>query len=192
MKHLLVTAALFALSAPHAQAAETDVFDAARQGNIDYLTHYVINGGDVETRNRRGHTPFILATYYGQTEAAKQLRDIGAEPCALDEQGSPAFMGVVFKGHQETLEWLLEDTDCDVNHQNYAGQTALMLAALFDRKEIAQALIDAGAKTDLTDYRGNTPASLAAGQGLQKMLKILSFHRQASKAAAPVKTEQPL
>jgi len=85
MKHLLVTlATLFTLSAPQARAAEIDVFDAARQGNIDYLTHYVMKGGDVETRNHRGHTPFILATYYGQTETAKQLRDIGAEPCALD------------------------------------------------------------------------------------------------------------
>jgi len=66
-----------------------------------------------------------------------------------------------------------------------------MLAALFDRKEIAQALIDAGAKTDLADYRGNTPESLAAGQGLKKMLKILSFHRQASKAEPPLKTNRP-
>jgi len=71
MKYLLVTAvALFTLSAPQAQAAEIGVFDAARQGNIDYLTHYVMKGGDVEARNRHGHTPFILAAYYGQTAAA--------------------------------------------------------------------------------------------------------------------------
>jgi len=176
---------ILSFAAQPAVASDLDVFDAARQGNIEVLTQYIKDGGDIEARNRRGHTPFILATYYGQTEAVKILKTLGAEACATDEQGSPAFMGVVFKGHQDTLRWLLKNTECDVNHQNYAGQTALMLAALFDRKDIAQELISAGADPELADYRGNTPETLAAGQGLTKMIKILQFHRQAGKAKSP-------
>ena len=183
MKKLLLSAAMviFAISQP-VFADDIDPFDAARQGNIDVLTQFVKNGGDVEARNRRGYTPFVLATYYGQTKAAEALKHEGADPCATDSQGSPAFMGVVFKGHSDTLEWLLENTRCDVNHQNYAGQTALMLAALFDRTEIAETLIKAGAKPEIADHRGNTPESLAVGQGLQKMIKILKFHRETNKA----------
>ena len=152
MKKLLILSAL-ALStiSQSAFAAGLDVFDAARQGDIAALSNYVETGGDLEIRNRRGHTPFILAAYYGQTDAIKQLETFGANPCAVDEQGSAAFMGVVFKGHKDTLKWLLENTRCDVNHQNYAGQTALMLAALFDREEIAKSLITAGADPNIAD-----------------------------------------
>ena len=189
MKKLLLLSALLAstVSQP-ALASSGDIFDAARQGDTAVLAAYVKSGGDIEARNRRGHTPFILAAYYGQTDMIDQLKSLGADPCAVDTQGSPAFMGVVFKGHQETLNWLLDNTNCDVNHQNYAGQTALMLAALFDREEIAENLIGAGAKPEISDYSGNTPETLAAGQGLTKMIAILKFHRKASRAKSDSKS----
>lgn len=167
-----------------AETANIDVFDAAREGDIATLERYAQAGGDLSVANRRGHTPFILATYYGHNEAAAELLALGAEPCAIDEQGSNAFMGVAFKGHLDTAQWLLENTECDVNHRNYAGQTALMMAALFDRVELVELMLTAGANPDVQDLRGNTAESLARGQGLGKMIKILEFNSQARKARA--------
>jgi uncharacterized protein len=45
----------------------------------------------------------------------------GANPCALGAKGSNAFMGVAFKGYDKTAKWLLEHSQCDVNHQNRTG-----------------------------------------------------------------------
>lgn len=138
------------------------------------MADYFEAGGDIETTNRMEHTPFILSTYYGHTEAAAGLLQLGANPCAVDRMGSHAMMGVVFKGHLDTFEWILESTDCDVNHQNHAGQTALMLAALFDRKQFVEMLLDRGADPTIRDYQGNSAASLATGQGAIELAEMLS------------------
>ena len=180
---ILLPLLLLGLSfAAQADVADIDVFDAAREGDIASLTSYAQAGGDLSVANRRGHTPFILATYYGHNEAAAELLSLGAEPCAIDEQGSNAFMGVAFKGHLDTAQWLLDNTTCDVNHRNYAGQTALMMAALFDRVDLVELMLGAGANPDVQDFRGNTAESLARGQGLGKMIKVLQFNSQARKA----------
>ena len=108
-------------------AAEIDIFDTAREGDVSSITEYVRQGGNLNVSNSRGYTPFILATYHGHDEAASALVDAGADACALDEKGSNAYMGVAFKGYLHTAEWLPEHTSCDVNHINGAGQAALMM-----------------------------------------------------------------
>ena len=116
-----------------------------------------------------GHTPFILAAYNGHRGAAEWLLQQGAEPCATDQMGANAVMGVAFQGHEDVGLWLLNVTGCDVNHRNYAGQTLLMMSALFGRERMIEAALDAGADASVADNAGNTAASLARGQGLEDL-----------------------
>jgi ankyrin repeat protein len=99
-------------------------------------------------------------------------------PCAVDKKGNNAFMGVAFKGHLQVAKWLLENTVCNVNHQNYAGQTALMMASLFGREDIIRLLLEHGANPDLKDRQGNTSIKLAQAQGLSRVVEIIQFHFQ--------------
>lgn len=161
-----------------AHAADIDIFDACRQGDLKIIDQYLARGGDKEARTGRDYTPFILAAYYGQDAALAHLQKAGANPCAEDEAGNTAFMGVAFRGHISTTQWLLAHTSCNVNHQNSSGQTALMMASLFGREEIIAQLLKAGAKPELKDARGNSAASLAAAQGLDKVVKMLTFPLQ--------------
>jgi len=87
-------------------------------------------------------------------------------------------MGVAFKGHQQVAKLLLEQTQCNINHQNYAGQTALMMASLFGREELIQLLLKHGAKPELTDRQGNTSVKLAQAQGLSHVVDMLKFNLQ--------------
>lgn len=157
-------------------AAEINIFDAAREGDVPSIAEYVRQGGDLNVLNSRGYTPFILATYHGHNEAAAALIASGADPCAPDENGNNAYMGVAFKGYAQTAQWLLENTTCDVNHINGAGQTALMMASLFGREEIVKLLIQHGADPEIVDYQGNTAESLAQGQGLGQIINIIQFN----------------
>ena len=157
-------------------ATGIDIFDAAREGDIANITAYVQLGGDINARNDSGYTPFILATYHGHDEAAAELVSAGADACALDERGSNAYMGVAFKGYTHTAQWLLDNTTCDINHQNYSGQTALMMASLFGREEIVRLLLQQGANPAIVDYQGNTAESLARGQGLTRLIDIIRFN----------------
>lgn len=154
----------------------SDVFDAARNGDIKELAAYEQVQGEWAARNSRGYTPFILTTYYGHAEAAKTLVGFGADPCAVDYKGDNAYMGVAFKGHVEVAKWMLGDTQCDINHRNYAGQTALMMASLFGHEEMVALLLKHKADPRIKDNRGNTAESLAKGQGLSRVLDIIRFN----------------
>lgn len=178
MKSKWIRAVALAAALLLSPAARADVFDAAREGDVAALQAYAAQGGSLDVRNSSTYTPFILATYYGHNDAAAALLKLGADPCAVDDKGSNAFMGVAFKGHTHTAKWLLENTKCGVNSRNYAGQTALMMAALFDREEMVRLLLQHGADPALADHQGNTAQSLAQGQGLGRILDIIRFHLQ--------------
>ena len=54
---------------------------------------------------------------------------------------------------------------CDVNARNKAGQTALMMAALFRRTNQIDMLLKAGADPAIADASGRTAAIVAVAQG---------------------------
>lgn len=164
---------LWALAPLCAFAQDLDIFDAARGGDVAAIERYT---GDVNAINGEGYSPFILATYYDRTEAAEVLVKKGAEPCAVDLKGSNAFMGMAFKGHLKTAEWMLNHTKCDINQQNHAGQTALMMASLFGQDDLVELFVKHGADVKLVDAAGNTAESLAQGQGLTHIVDIVKFH----------------
>lgn len=163
---------------PPLMADTSDIFSAARAGDLNAINSYVQENGNLNIVNHKSYTPFILAAYYGQLQTLEKLLENGAEPCALDNKGSNALMGVAFKGHQDVAKWLLEETDCDVNHQNYAGQTALMMASLFGREQLIKVLLEHGARPELMDHQGNTASKLAKAQGLSRVVEIIKFHMQ--------------
>ena len=119
-----------------------------------------------------------MLAYYGHIQSLETLLKLGANACAVDKKGSNAFMGVAFKGHKHVAKWLLENTDCNVNHQNHAGQTALMMASLFGRENIIKLLLDHGANPSVMDNQGNTSLKLAQAQGLSHVVEIIQFHFQ--------------
>lgn len=81
-------------------------------------------------------------------------------------------MGVVFKGHDDIAELLLA-AGADPEARNRAGQTALMMAALFGRLAIAERLLARGADPWLRDQAGNCAISVAESQQNEPMLARL-------------------
>jgi len=177
IQQLFFSLYLLAISS-NTYANDIDIFSAAREGNTIAIQNFVQQGGDINVLNDQSYTPFILAAYYGKTQALETLLLLGADVCAVDKKGSNAFMGVAFKGHQQVAKWLLKNTACHVNHQNHAGQTALMMASLFGRENIIKLLLAHGAKADLADHHGNTSITLAQAQGLSHVVDIIKFHIQ--------------
>jgi len=162
----------------NSMANEIDVFTASRNGDKVAIQNYIRHGGDINKTNAKSYTAFILAAYYGHSPTLDTLLSLGANPCAVDKKGNNAFMGVSFKGHLQVAEWLLKNTNCDVNQQNHAGQTALMTASLFGREHIIKLLLTNGANPNIKDKRGNTSITLAQAQGLSHIVKIIKFSFQ--------------
>lgn len=146
---------------------------AARNGNLAQLQTLLDHGANPNAINSRGFTPLILAAYHGHVELMEQLIQSGAQPCAIDHKGSNAMMGAAFRGQLHVIQWLLKNSPCGVNHRNHAGQTALMMAALFGREEIVDLLLQHNADANIADAMGNRAATLAAAQGQQALAEKL-------------------
>ncbi len=140
-------------------------FDAARMGRDDVVPALLAAGVDIEVTDAKGYTALVLASYNGQQSTTALLLEHGAAvDGAHDAQGNTALMGVCFKGYLPIAR-LLIDAGAEVNRRNSVGQTALMMAALFDQGAIIDLLLANGADAGLTDAAGNTVRTLAIAQG---------------------------
>ena len=167
----LLLATMLATPSPASDALPTPerrqelLFDAARLGRTDMIAPLVKAGVDINATDARGFTPLILAAYNGQAETLDALIAAGADPCKPDvSQGNTAQMGVAFKGEDAIAARLLK-AGCDVNTRNNAGQTALMMASLFNRTRQVDMLLAAGADRTIQDAAGRSASSVAADQG---------------------------
>ncbi|GAB3474894.1 hypothetical protein GCM10027398_30770 [Azotobacter salinestris] len=87
----------------------------------------------------------------------------GTDACGQDRHGNTALMGAIFKGELRIARRLLA-TECDPDQRNAAGQTPAMYAALFQRRELLEALRERGANLTASDAFGNTVENLARGE----------------------------
>lgn len=148
----------------HARLQEL-LFDAASTGRTDMIDALVQAGADVNAYDPRGFTPLILAAYNGHLDTVEALIGRKADACKPDAtQGNTAQMGVAFKGYDAIAARLLR-AGCPVDARNHQGQTALMMASMFDRKVQVDLLKAAGARAELVDTAGRSAASVARDQG---------------------------
>jgi ankyrin repeat protein len=77
-----------------------------------------------------------------------------------DRGGGTPLMEAVTQGEAAFVEMLL-DRGADPNAQSREGVTALHLACIHHRVEIARTLLRAGARHDLPDCGGNAPLARA-------------------------------
>jgi ankyrin repeat protein len=175
----LVTGLAFGILSPAlAHAAEVITkhyqdlyFEAAREGRTDLLDGMIKDGVPADLRDENGYTALIIAAYENQPAAVDLLLKRHADPCATDLKGDNALMGVAFKGELDIAERLVGR--CDVNHRNKAGETAVMMAALFGHEDIIRLLAQRGADLSLQDAAGDTAESLARQQGNTAMTTFL-------------------
>src|SRR3954470_3013840 len=89
-----------------------DILDAARKGKTREIEALLVKGADIETRDKDGRTPLMLAAQYGRTAAVQMLLEKGAKADARDVHHWNAFMlalltpsgGVVRTTHDAVLK----------------------------------------------------------------------------------------
>ena len=76
--------------------------------------------------------------------------------------------------HNETVEWLLENTSVH-DSKNIKGQTALHLAAKYNNIQVCEIILDKGKLSNLhpKDNQGNTPLHIASEHGSVEIVNAL-------------------
>jgi len=134
----------------HLDGFTQDIYDACRKGNVELIKQLSkVNPDTINTPNKSGYTPLIIAGYRNQLEAVKVLLDLGANVNAISEDGT-VLTAACYKSNTALVKILLEQ-HADVNVKNNAGTTPLMFAIMAENEEIVKLLIENKADTQTID-----------------------------------------
>jgi len=130
------------------ESSSNSIHDAAWSGNVDEVRKYLENGADVNAK-RDQTTVCHIAALKKNKELMKLLIDNGADLNATDKNGAMPLHVAVPMGDIDMVELLVKEK-LKINHQiaagGYKGMTALDMAYAFKQNEIAELLLQNGAK----------------------------------------------
>ncbi|XP_043472503.1 uncharacterized protein LOC122505107 [Leptopilina heterotoma] len=116
----------------------------------------------------RGRILLSIATVRRHTEIAKLFT------AKRDEIGNTPLHLTIMGNQPQIFNLLLEESN--VNAKNCFGQNLLHYAALYNRSEFAEKLIDTGAFIEVKDKMGRTPLYVALENGNIQIAEVLFQH----------------
>ncbi len=144
----------------------------ALEGGDSSLLEALIDGGELEARDRHGRSPLHVATEAGDLEAIERLLGAGARLAAEDDNGRTALHLAAIEGELSAIELLLE-LGADIDAEDEQGQTPLHVAVDDGDFEVVQLLCVAGANPDLRDVHGRTPLHVAIEESDFDIVRLL-------------------
>lgn len=144
----------------------------------------VDEGADVNKLDFHNYTPLHFAVIWGWTDIVEYLIEKGAEVEAVDILGDNCLILACKHNHLETVEWLVENTDIQINARNSEGDTALFIAIANNNIDIIECLLAYDADPNAVNYSKKTPLKMACqGQRTEITHMLLDFKAQRRKSA---------
>ncbi len=149
------------VNAKHAEGGSTPLHYAVLTNHPDVVEVLLDHHSDVKAPYKSRQTALHLAAARGYGRIATLLIAHGAEVNARDDNGATPLSEAAWTGETEMVKLLLAKGAhaSEINPQT--GMTALHAAASRGYREVAAALVDAGARADVRDKNGATPLYLA-------------------------------
>jgi ankyrin repeat protein len=152
---------------------------AAANGNVEVVEYYLElarnDSFNIDTVNVYNETALVSAIDGKQTEVALKLIEGNANCNLLDIGGRSPLMEAARIGDLAILETLLKH-GVDVNTTDARNMTTLHQAVMAKRRDIAIALLEAGADKNAQTIIGDTPLMLAEGFFDTEMSSLLHKH----------------
>ena len=137
-----------------------------------------------------------MAGIIGACDFLRRFKKLGSERdfvfCMAYGSRGPAIAGAAMNGNLVALK-LLIDRGADINNvgTNPTRFTALHHAAVGGHVDAAVMLLAAGARTDLKDFRGRTPADVAKGTGNIEIRQLIIGAAAENRAPVGSRTVAP-
>jgi hypothetical protein len=145
----------------------TVLMQAAGMGDITTMETERAKGANINASDETGWTALMLAAAMCRAEAVKKLLDWGADFRARDKNGDTALMAgaAAFclnrRDQQTTAVRALLESGADPNEANSILESPLMTVTTYGNIQAMNALLEAGARTDVRDSRGRSPFDYA-------------------------------
>jgi len=112
------------LGAEVAASESTDIWKAAKTGNLTALKWRLAKTADINGLDGKGISPLAWAAMAGKSDAARMLIDRGADVNRKNADGATPLHVAAFLGKVELVELLLEHK-AEINSRNGQDETAL-------------------------------------------------------------------
>jgi Ankyrin repeats (3 copies) len=131
---------------PKEEAAQTELHQAAREGNLESLRVRLAQGMNPDLRDGAGRTPLLDAVKAGQVEAVRMLLAAGARVNATSSAGRTALIEAAEFGRNDAARILI-DSGADLNASQRGWGSPLEAAERTGNNELAAMLRKAGARS---------------------------------------------
>ena len=154
------------------------LFDDVKSIDTKKIEAAIINGANVNAKNKYSDTALMLVAKNGRTDVAELLLKHGANVNAKGNYGNygyTALMYAAYNGHTGAVEILLKH-GANVNAKDISGNTALMKAAYNGHTGAVEILLKHGADVNAKNDIGFTPLMWVAGKGYADIAEVLIKH----------------
>ena len=154
---------------------QTALFKAAESGNLVLLRALLEQKLDPEHTDNFGETALMVALRCGNRSVAECLLKITDDPTRItDNEGSTLLHKAAWGNLPELANVLLLEHNMNIDFKDYAGCTALHVAAYQGNTRILKYLVEHAANVNAVDNEGRTPIFSGAYDGNLKTVKLLS------------------
>ena len=153
---------------------QTALFKAAESGNLVLLRALLEQKLDPEHTDNFGENALMVALRCSNRSVAECLLKITDDPTRItDNEGSTLLHKAAWGNLPELANVLLLEHNMNIDFKDYAGRTALHVAAYQGNTRILKYLVEHAANVNAVDNEGRTPIFSGAYDGNFKTVKLL-------------------
>jgi len=146
-------------------AGGTALMYAAQYGYVDAARLLIAHGANVMALGAKFGTALMIAVLKRHLDMVDLLLQNGADVNAPDVLGGTPLLRAVERDYVDVADRLITDRSVDVNATDRSGMTALHMAAVTGNEQLADVLLAHGARKDMKNGNGETPADVAQRGG---------------------------